>query len=188
MKKLGVAAGVAGIAAAVVFGVIVASASGGKSKAPEGQAAAQDPVQKQLAEVKAATARFQRVEEAVAAGYEPDPICIASPAGGMGTHYIKFELMDNVLDIAEPEILLYARDGQGRLGLVAVEYFQPDADQNLATSNDKPSLFGQPFDGPMEGHAPGMPIHYDLHVWLWQNNPAGIFAQWNPNVTCPPAP
>jgi hypothetical protein len=96
--------------------------------------------------------------------------------------------MDNELDIAEPEILLYATDGQGRLGLVSVEYFKPDADGDLGTSGDKPSLFGQPFDGPMPGHAPGMPVHYDLHVWLWQNNPSGMFAQWNPTVTCPPAP
>jgi hypothetical protein len=30
-----------------------------------------------------------------------------------------------------------------------------------------------------------MPIHYDLHVWLWQHNPSGLFAPWNPDVTCP---
>jgi hypothetical protein len=46
-------------------------------------------------------------------------------------------------------------------------------------------LFGRPFDGPMLGHEPGMPPHYDLHVWVWQANPEGIFAPFNPNVTCP---
>jgi hypothetical protein len=30
-----------------------------------------------------------------------------------------------------------------------------------------------------------MPIHYDLHVWLWKKNPSGMFARWNPTVTCP---
>ncbi len=39
----------------------------------------------------------------------------------------------------------------------------------------------------MEGHDPQMPRHYDLHVWLWQANPAGIFAPFNPNVRCPNA-
>jgi len=36
----------------------------------------------------------------------------------------------------------------------------------------------------MLGHSEGMPIHYDLHVWAWQANPAGTFAEWNPNVHC----
>lgn len=29
-----------------------------------------------------------------------------------------------------------------------------------------------------------MPIHFDLHAWVWQDNPAGTFAAWNPDVTC----
>ncbi len=40
------------------------------------------------------------------------------------------------------------------------------------------------FDGPMLGHAPGMPIHYDLHVWVWRHNPSGTFNEYNPNVRC----
>jgi hypothetical protein len=32
-----------------------------------------------------------------------------------------------------------------------------------------------------------MPIHYDLHVWLYKHNPAGMFAAWNPRVSCPDA-
>ena len=61
----------------------------------------------------------------------------------------------------------------GKLRLGAVEYFQADADQDLATDQDRPSLFDLPFDGPMLGHEPGMPIHYDLHVWLYKHNPGG---------------
>jgi hypothetical protein len=26
--------------------------------------------------------------------------------------------------------------------------------------------------------------HYDLHVWLYRENPRGTFAQFNPNVNC----
>ena len=37
----------------------------------------------------------------------------------------------------------------------------------------------------MLGHSATMPIHYDLHVWLYRQNPAGIFARWNPRVSCP---
>lgn len=52
--------------------------------------------------------------------------------------------------------------------------------------NPSPVLFGRTFDGPMAGHGPGMPWHYDLHVWIWAHNPSGTFAQFNPapNVTC----
>ncbi len=46
-------------------------------------------------------------------------------------------------------------------------------------------LFGQTFQGPMRAHHPGMEKHYDLHVWLWKENPEGLFAEWNPDVTCP---
>lgn len=27
--------------------------------------------------------------------------------------------------------------------------------------------------------------HYGLHVWLWKNNPAGIFSATNPALKCP---
>jgi len=37
----------------------------------------------------------------------------------------------------------------------------------------------------MFGHEPGMPFHYDLHVWLYRHNPAGLSAMWNPRVDCP---
>ena len=79
---------------------------------------------------------------------------------------------------------LRARAG-GRLELVAAEWFKPDADQDVTTDHDRPTLFDRAFDGPMLGHGGGMPIHFDLHVWLWKRNPSGIFASWNPAVVCP---
>ena len=45
-------------------------------------------------------------------------------------------------------------------------------------------LFGQTFDGPMPGHIPTMPWHWDLHVWVWAHNPSGMFAEWNPSLQC----
>ena len=68
--------------------------------------------------------------------------------------------------------------------MVGVEYWKADADQNLATAGDRPSLFGVTFDGPMPGHNPTMPIHYDLHVWLFADNPSGMFAPFNPTLSC----
>jgi len=34
---------------------------------------------------------------------------------------------------------------------------------------------------------PSMLHHYDLQVWLWKKNPAGMFSPTNPNVKCPKA-
>ena len=40
-------------------------------------------------------------------------------------------------------------------------------------------------DPATEGHeAHGFAPHYDQHVWLWRENPGGVFAQYNPMVTC----
>jgi hypothetical protein len=80
---------------------------------------------------------------------------------------------------------MYLPGANGELELVGLEYWKVDADGSLATSDDRPSLFGQPFDGPMPGHNATMPVHYDLHVRIWEDNPAGVVAIWSPALTCP---
>jgi len=55
---------------------------------------------------------------------------------------------------------------------------------SLGWFNPAPTIFGQMMNGPMPGHEPGMPWHYDFHVWLWQANPNGIFEEYNPNIRC----
>jgi hypothetical protein len=149
----------------------------------------QTPAGDQLREVRNATKQFRDVDAAKAAGYKAAGPCAADPKyGGMGIHYANDKLAaDGKLDPLHPEILVYQPGPNGRLTLGAVEYFKPDADQDLDTNDDRPSLFDVPFDGPMLGHEPGMPKHYDLHVWLYEHNPAGVFAAYNPRVHCPPA-
>lgn len=137
--------------------------------------------------VKAAMSRYHSLKQAEKAGYVRMSPCVASPAGAMGFHYENAALMaDDTIDPTRPEILLYAPKANGRLRLVGVEYWKRDADGSLATSGDRPSLFGVPFEGPMPGHSPVMPPHYDLHVWLFAKNPNGMFAPFNPAVTCTP--
>jgi len=140
-----------------------------------------------LRRARAATRRFRNVKVAREAGYAAAGKCAQDPKyGGMGIHYVNADLVaDGRLDITKPEVLVYQPMPSGKLRLGAVEYFQADADQDLATDPDRPYLFGLPFDGPMLGHEPGMPIHYDLHVWLYGHNPAGLFAAWNPRAHCP---
>jgi hypothetical protein len=140
---------------------------------------------RQIEVVRKATERFRDVREARRAGYEPAAQCVAGPDGGMGVHYTNARLAsDPRVEIRYPEILVYEPHGDRRR-LVAVEYYRPDADGRLDTADDRPHLFGRAFDGPMEGHEPGMPVHYDLHAWVWKHNPAGTFSQFNPRVSCP---
>jgi hypothetical protein len=138
-----------------------------------------DPAQQELAAVRRATAKYHDVQQALADGYVPVSPCEELPGkGGMGIHYLNPALAQDLeSDPLRPEILLYVPSEQGPR-LVGVEYFQANAGQQA------PRLFGRRFDGPMAGHTPDMPEHYDLHVWLWQANPDGIFAAWNPTVRC----
>jgi hypothetical protein len=138
------------------------------------------PLEGDLQAAKAASARFHSVKQALRAGYVRESPCIP----GEGFHYGKMSLlMDTVLDPKRPELMLYELKPNGKLRLVGVEYFIA-ADAVAGP----PSLFGRTFDGPMAGHFPGQPAHYELHVWLWESNPNGMFAFPNPNVDCPPLP
>ena len=97
----------------------------------------------------------------------------------MGYHFLNPALArDTAIDPLQPELLLYVDRPDGGLRLVAVEYFAPDVGQG------RPKVLGREFDGPMPGHNPQMPVHYDLHLWLWEHNPAGIDEAWNPALSC----
>lgn len=137
--------------------------------------------------IREATVQYLDVDAAIAAGYQPTDVCVEEPGlGGMGYHYAHPRYAaDAVVDPTLPEILVYVPGHHGHLRLGAIEYFKADADGDLETDEDRPTLFGEPFDGPMEGHEPGQPVHYDLHAWLWKPNPAGELAQFNPRVHCP---
>ena len=146
-----------------------------------------DPdVGKGISQVRQATAKYHDVGTALADGYLPTEHCIEAPGvGGMGYHYLNPALVgDPSVDPSKPEVLLYAPKKNGGLKLVGVEYLVVDADQDLATDADRPDLFGVPFKGPMGGHEPGMPVHYDLHAWIFKGNPDGVFADFNPKVRC----
>ena len=143
-----------------------------------------DAAGRQLAALKKSLAPFQDVRAAEAAGFIPASGCEVSDEGGMGVHYLHPARAAQAPDAAVPSILLYEPRADGSLRLLGAEWFQADADQDLHTDADRPTLFGQPFNGPMPGHNPMMPVHYDLHVWLFDSNPAGVFAPWNPSVDC----
>ena len=151
-----------------------------------GTAAAQDasqPATTLVAAVRQATESFQDVEEATAAGYA-QMSCVSGPeAGAMGIHYIDADLVgDGELAAEHPEALLYEmKDGQ--LRLLGVEYIVL-ADAWHASNETPPALLGQHFHYAGSPNRYGLPPFYELHVWAWNQNPNGTFADWHPAVTC----
>ena len=165
---------------------VVGSASGASAHsgdhAPDLPAAGRSSVSgSDLATVRSATAKYHRLSTALADGYIPVSGCEQLPGvGAMGVHYLNPVLAsDGVIDPLRPELLLYVPTGGGRLQLAGVEYFA--AEQAVPA---RPSALGLPFNGPMDGHSAQMPRHYDLHLWLWKHNPAGVAATWNPALSC----
>ena len=171
----------------------VSPAQGRSAAAPKPSAAATIP--QELEGVRAALDRYKDPVLAVHDGYLSTLGCIdfpkgggegdmKYPIGGMGVHFLNGALIGPSLDPAKPQVLIYEPQGD-KLRLVAAEWFVPVA----ASGGKRPSIFGKELEGPMEGHKPIMPDglhHYDLHVWLWKDNPAGVYAPTNPTVKCPP--
>ena len=135
-------------------------------------------------EVRRATERYQDVAAATAAGYAAFLGCVSSPQGSaMGIHYVSSELVgDGKLDAARPEALMYEPRG-GKLELVGVEYIVIAAAWDAANKTP-PTLMGQLFHYNPSPNRYGIPAFYALHVWAWRPNPDGVFADWNPRVSC----
>jgi len=184
-RRLAAGTALAFVALAGSFGIAqTAGAHDGPHEEPTPTAEDLTPGQRHA--IRRATARFADVEVALAAGYLPDPECAEIPGvGAMGFHYVNPALIeDGVVNPTKPEILLYLPTADGGRELVGVEYMTVDGDQDLATDDDRPKMMGHELEGPMPGHGPGMPVHYDLHAWVFADNPAGDLATWNPSLTC----
>ena len=134
--------------------------------------------------VRQAADQYKDVAAAEAAGYGLFLGCVSGPQeGAMGVHYPNGALVgDGVLDPMQPEVLVYEPTSNG-LKLVAVEYLVLADDWN-ANNASPPVLMGQVFHYSGSPNRYGLPAFYELHVWAWKNNPNGVFADWNPLVTC----
>ncbi|HXV85452.1 MAG TPA: hypothetical protein VD793_02080 [Gemmatimonadales bacterium] len=150
-----------------------------------------------LTATKAALDKYQDPLAAIREGYFSTLGCVDYPKGGggagemaykpggMGVHFLNPALIGPTLDPLKPQVLIYEPVGD-RLRLVAAEWFVP-----TAVSKEAPMIFGTRLDGPMEGHAPILPVelhHWDLHVWLWKENPNGLMHATNSAVRCPDGP
>ena len=165
-----------------------------------------------LAAVRAATARFQDVNVAIAEGYVRDPmdVCDTAPMmgrpaslGSMGIHYFRPDLLGITAppnprvngkgthtDFLKPGILIYEPRADGSLALVAVENLVFRWAWREAGNAEPPSFHGVPYDlmeddpSTKVDEAHMFEPHYDRHVWLFRDNPNGVFAQFNPKVSC----
>lgn len=132
----------------------------------------------EVARLRALVAPLRQLAAARAAGFDaPLTPCVASPDGGMGFHWGNPGRIDGTVRWDEPEVLVFAPSPDARDGVrfAAVEYIVP-----RALSPTAPVLFGETFvPGGPEGSL------WTLHVWIGIQNPSGIFAPWNPRVSCP---
>lgn len=154
-----------------------ADAHAGHGAALQLGALSSSEVEQEVAQLRALTAPFHRFEAAAEAGWGTQITeCFEHPElGGMGYHYGNPALIDGRVDVLAPELLLYEPQKNGRLRLVAVEYIVPF---DLWTATEPPSLYGRAFH---RNEAFGLWV---LHVWHFQHNPAGMFMDWNPTVSC----
>jgi hypothetical protein len=164
-----------------------------------------------VAEIKAASERFTDVNVALKEGYIRDPhnLCITAetegqPAekGAMGIHYFRPDMLGITAteplvdgkgthtDFLHPSIVIYEPQADGSLELVAVENLVFMEGWKAAGNEAPPSSYGYEWvamiDDPATevDEAHGFQPHYELHAWVFRENPNGPFEPFNPNVTC----
>jgi len=140
-------------------------------------------------QVRGATAQFRDLDTAQKVGYAKFLTCFHyGDNRGMGQHYVNGTLAgDDMLDPMKPEALVYEPQKDGSEILVAFEYlvFASKWDpQN--TGRPAPTIYGQPLM--LMTNIPQTPPVWGLHLWLYSYNPEGLFAMFNPLVSCPASP
>ena len=147
---------------------------GACSDDPAGTSQSQD-----LATLRTLTAPFKSFDAGKAAGYNaPFMGCFANDSGAMGIHYQNPGIdLKATPSVSKPPFLMYEPQQNGTMSLVGVEYVK-----DAPPSDPAPTLFDQKFT-----YNTGLKI-WALHVWAWKDNPAGLYANWNPTVTCQFAP
>ena len=176
------------VAAATLIGAFLVPDLGAQAR----QQASLPPA---LLATRAALDKYKDPMQAIRDGYFSTVACIEfrpAPGGGhdhmdykagaMGVHFLNAANIGPTLDSLKPQVLMYEPQGD-KLVLAGAEWFVP-----VAVSRTPPKIFGQTLMGPMEGHDPIMPAglhHWDLHVWLWKDNPNGVFSPTNASVKCP---
>jgi hypothetical protein len=120
---------------------------------------------------KNATEKYRTLNAAIADGYADISVVVEH----MGFHYMKASLADTVFDYRKPEILVYNKNHEGKVELVAVEYAVPIA--------LRPDAAPEGFTGSADvwKRDTGFGL-WLLHAWVWAYNSDGVFNPTNPLV------
>jgi hypothetical protein len=159
-----------------------AAADGANTSMVAGHVSEVEPTLHQLNALRAVLAPFEHVEAALDGGFERFGHCMSGPQGAQGIHFTHAERIgDPTLDLSRPEVLMYEPRPDGSLRLIGTEYLVFQQAWHEAGNGAPPSLLGREFT--LNTTLLDEPF-YALHVWVWQHNPLGIFANWNPLVNC----
>jgi len=192
---------------AVVLAGALAHAAAAADEPP-----APGPGEPTLEDVRRANDRFRNVETALKEGYIRDPFDMCDTAammgrpealGAMGIHYFRPDLLGITAppsprvtgsgthtDFRTPAILIYEPQKDGRVELVAVENLVFAEAWRAAGHAEPPTFHGVPYDSMVDDpsteidEAHMFAPHFDRHVWLYRDNPNGVFAPYNPAVSC----
>ena len=137
--------------------------------------------------VRAATAQYQDINVPLTnnEGWVVGTPCVSGPnEGAMGVHLVNpARVGDGVVDANQPEALIYEPMAGGEFRLVGVEFIAL-----ASTVAGPPALEGHLLNFVDEPNRYGLPAFYEMHVWAWEDNPKGNFADWNTNVSCDKQP
>ncbi|HKE45124.1 MAG TPA: hypothetical protein VKB41_11380 [Steroidobacteraceae bacterium] len=139
--------------------------------------------------VRRATAKYRDINVMFAeGGWKAATPCVSGPnSGAMGVHFLKDgRVGDGILKPDEPEALIFQPMANGAMRLVGVEFIElKDVWDSIGNGGGKqPTLEGQLLNLVTEPNRYTLHAFYELHVWAWQDNPDGFFADWNSNVNC----
>ena len=128
-----------------------------------------------FATLRIVTARYHNLQHAIDDGFVLlHPCEERGDEEPVGAVYANIDrVLDGVIDPAVPDALIYEPSKDGKLKLVGVELAQP-----YAFAPTAPQFMGQTFQPEDEFGV------WALHIWVWRENPEGMFAEANPRVSC----
>jgi len=138
-----------------------------------------------------ATTRYVHLKNALYDHFVPGTPCVSGPnTGAMGVHFVLPDRMkDAVVEADAPEALIYEPQPDGSMRFVGVEFILDAAKWAAANpEGGAPSLEGHLMNYVGAPNRYGLDAFYELHVWAWEDNPEGTFADWNTRVTCEKQP
>jgi CBS domain-containing protein len=122
-----------------------------------------------------------------------DRLVLDDPSGAPGAGQARILGVIDDHDLARAVLPVLEEQETARMAaleLVAVENLVFADAWRAAGNAERPTFHGVPYDSMRDD--PATPTdeahmfepHFDRHVWIYRDNPNGVFAPFNPSVTC----